>query len=67
MKISELLKKHPSQWTDADIQLATDEETRRVRAIAEKSGNAESYINGLEAGHSIGTHYVLKMVRNYLS
>ena len=38
MKISELLKKHPSQWTDADIQLAADEETRRVRAIAEKSG-----------------------------
>lgn len=47
--------------------MATDEETRRVRAIAEKSVNAESYINGLEAGHSIGTHYVLKMVRNYLS
>jgi len=67
MEIKELLKKHPSQWTDADIQSATDDETKRVRAIADQSGNTASYINGLEAGHAIGTHYVLEMVRNFLS
>lgn len=67
MEISELLKKHPSQWTDEDIQLATDEATRRTRAIADKSGNSESHINGLEAGYSIGTRYILEMVRAYLS
>lgn len=67
MEISELLKKHPSQWTDEDIQLATYEETRMARAVADKSGNSESYINGLEAGYSIGTRYVLEMVRDHFS
>lgn len=67
MEIKELLKSHPSTWTDEDIQSATDEETRRVLRIAHQSGNSESYINGLETGHAIGTHYVLEMVRNFLS
>lgn len=66
MSLEELLKKHPSTWTDDDVAMVDAYETKRIDEILSNAEHERLYSAGIRAGHSIAMVYVLEHVKAML-